>query len=287
MNHQNSVDGNTPMDRILLNETFTLGLSDSWQQHVVGNGLLTVTDDRLCLANGPIADGGYTNAQIDDYQHRARRQFRWRPPLTLTVRARFSHPAASASHFEGARHLTGTAGFGFWNDPFMMTGVRTPTLPRAIWFFYSAPPSNMALARNIPGYGWKAATIDAWRWPFLLLAPTAPVAVPLMHLQPCYRLLWPIAQRALGVSEAIVDAAMTEWHIYTIEWGRKRARFMVDDTEILTCATPPRGPLGLVIWLDNQYMVVTPQGRLRHGVIQKETHQWLALAHVSILSSTT
>jgi hypothetical protein len=54
----------------------------------------------------------------------------------MTVRACFSHPAGT---------LRGTAGFGFWNDPFLMTGARLPALPRAIWFFYASAPSEMKL----------------------------------------------------------------------------------------------------------------------------------------------
>ena len=44
-----------------------------------------------------------------------------------------------------------------------MPGGGMPTLPRAIWFFYGSLPSNMSLALDVPGYGWKAATIDALR----------------------------------------------------------------------------------------------------------------------------
>jgi hypothetical protein len=158
-----------------------------------------------------------------------------------------------------------------------MTEKRPPTLPRALWFFYGSPPSNMQLDLNTPGCGWKAATIDASHWPFLLLVPTAPLAVPLMHLPQLYARLWPIAQRAMQASEALVTVDMTAWHTYVIEWESQRARFLVDDRLVLACTTPPQGPLGLVIWLDNQYMVVTPQGRVRHGLLAQPGRQWLEL----------
>jgi len=164
----------------------------------------------------------------------------------------------------------------------MMTGTRRPTLPRAIWFFYSSPPSNMPLALDVAGHGWKAATIDAWRIPFFLLAPTAPVAMPLMRIRAFYHSLWPLAQRAIGVSEKLIDVAMTEWHTYKIEWGMKTARFTVDDRLILACTTPPRGPLGLVIWLDNQAMVVTPWGQFRQALVAHDEAQWLEVAAVDI-----
>jgi len=226
----------------------------------------------------PPMDGRrYADAQIDDYQGLPRRRFRWRPPLTLTVRARFSHPADE---------LVGTAGFGFWNDPFMMTGARFPALPRAVWFFYASPPSDMALACDVPGYGWKAAVIDAGRLPFWLLAPTAPLAIPMMNARPLYRALWPIGQRALGIAEALAPADMTMWHTYRLEWDVRRVRFGVDDVCFLDGAPSPRGPLGFVMWLDNQAMIATPWGRFAHRVLPTSAPQWVQVESVSIQAAS-
>lgn len=245
---------------------FEDGLDPSWQQVNVGGGEVCARNGILHLTKPHTATDVYANAQIDDYQNLRRRDFLWRPPLTFTIRARFSH-----------NDLTGTAGFGFWNDPFMMTAARRPALPRAIWFFYSSSPSNMDLAMDVPGYGWKAATIDAQRPLFYALLPTAPIAIPLMHSQPIYRFLWPIAQRAIDVSEALIPQSMMDWHTYRIEWLAQTAAFFIDDHLIMECKTPPRGPLGLVIWIDNQYMVVTPQGRVKHGFVCSERVEQLEL----------
>jgi hypothetical protein len=212
--------------------------------------------------------GRYTDAQIDDYQGLRRRAFRWKPPLALAVRARFSHPSGD---------LAGTAGFGFWNDPFMMTGFRPPALPRAIWFFYASPHSHMKLAMDAPGCGWKAATIDAARLPYLLLAPTAPLAIPLMNIRPLYRALWPVGQRAIHVSEALLDMDLTGWHSYRLEWGTRRACFSVDGETVLDCDTPPRGPLGFVMWIDNQAMTVTPRGRFGWRTVAIPQEQWMEI----------
>jgi hypothetical protein len=272
-----------------VDEDFSGKLGPHWRRYIVGRGRLEPTGSTLRFVTSDAASRQYSDAQIDDYQGLPRHRFLWRPPLRLTVRACFSHPAgacAAGSVLSEAERSTaglrGTAGFGFWNDPFLMTGARMPTLPRALWFFYGSPPSNMKLDLHAPGYGWKAATIDALCPAALLLAPLAPLAVPLMNLRHLYHALWPPIQRALHVREAVIAADMTEWHTYSLEWGRTQACFSVDGESVLADAPSPRGPLGFVMWLDNQYMVVTPWGRLGWGLLGVPGCQWMGVERLTI-----
>ncbi|MBN1643161.1 MAG: hypothetical protein JXA09_18150 [Anaerolineae bacterium] len=248
------------------------GLGNPWNTYVHGSGALERVDGELLVVTTGSTRRRMTVAQIDDYQRLPRRQYRWRPPLTMCVRARFSHPA---------RQLVGTAGFGFWNDPFMMTGRTWPALPRALWFFYASPPSNIALDRDVPGCGWKAATIDAARPRALRWAPLAPLLVPLMNLRAIYQALWPRIQRDLGICEASLDLDMTAWHDYRLDWDPDAVRFVVDGQTAAVCAAPC-GPLGFVLWLDNQYLVITPWGRLRYGWLDAPGRQWMQVAQLSI-----
>jgi hypothetical protein len=241
-------------------------------RHEVGAGRLETVDGAVRLIVPATDATHYHNAQLDDYHTLPRKNFAWRPPLVLHVRARFSH---------GVDALRGTAGFGFWNDPFMMTTRRPPALPRALWFFFASRPSNMALAKGVPGKGWKAATIDAQRAAFLALLPAAPIGFLLMRSPQLYGKLWPVAQRALGVDEAVIDVGLQGWHDYVLEWRAQEAVFRVDDRVVLR-APAPAGPLGLVVWLDNQTMVVTPQGRFAHHVLARETDQWLELSALTV-----
>ena len=248
------------------------GWTDShWQRQVAGAGALESTGSTLRFVLTDASAKQYSNAQIDDCQALSRRRFLWQPPLKLTVRARFSDPVGQ---------LQGTAGFGFWNDPFLMTGRRWPALPRAIWCFYASPPSNIKLDIRTPGWGWKAATVDAQHLTALLWAPAAVLAVPLMNLRHIYRALWPPIQRALKVREATLPVDMTHWHTYVLDWDVERARFSVaaDDAPValpVLDAPSPRGPLGFVMWQDNQYLVATPWGKVRWGLLEAPGRQWM------------
>jgi hypothetical protein len=259
--------------QIGIDQDFSKPLAGRWKRYTVGGGALEASGGGLRLGIPGASARRYADAQLDDYQGLARRHFPWRPPLTLTVTARFSHPAGQ---------LRGTAGFGFWNDPFWMTGKYLPALPRAIWFFYASPDSDMQLDCRVPGHGWKAATIDAANLAAIALVPLAPLAVPLMNLAPVHRTVWPVVQRAVKVREAELEADMTAWHTYVLEWGSHAARFSLDGRPVLDDAPSPRGPLGLVVWLDNQYMVVTPRGRLGWGLLDVPGPQWLEVSRLIV-----
>jgi len=233
----------------------------------VGGGGLAATADGLRFLN-PERDGSsYCNAQIDDYQGLARRKFLWRPALRLRVSARFSHPAGE---------LQGTAGFGFWNDPFGMTGRRIPALPAACWFFYASPPSDMALAQGVAGVGWKAATLDARTAGAVAHLPLLALAAPLLRNRRLYTLLWPRLQAALRIAEAPLAVDMTAWHSYELRWEPAAVQFQVDGCTVLA-APAPAGPLGLVVWLDNQWLVARPEGKLRGGVLARRETQWMEI----------
>ena len=140
----------------------------------------------------------------------------------------------------------------------------------------------MALAKDVPGFGWKAVTLDARRLAAMALLPFAPVGFLLMRVPALYRRLWPVAQRAIGVAEARLPVDLDAPHTYELDWRARSVTFRVGGQTVLQTRTSPRGPLGFIAWMDNQYAIVTPQGRIRFGVRPVLREQWLALDEIAI-----
>lgn len=248
-------------------------LPGNWQPRTYGSARIQQADSALRCILPPGVASQYADAQITDYERPQGGAFRWRPPLRLRVRAWASGPQSE---------LIGTAGFGFWNEPFIPVGHLRLRLPRAVWFFFGAPPHNMALALDVPGWGWKAATLDAGRPLAMALLPFAPPGFLLMRIPAVYRRLWPVAQRALGVSEAQLPADLSEPHTYSLDWRADGVVFRVDGQIVHQATTAPRGPLGFIAWMDNQHAIITPQGRIGFGVTPAPREQWLALDEITI-----
>ncbi len=262
------------VERVRVADDFSGAMLDPyWSLWTFGAGTFEHGDATLCLILPSGSTDEYSDAQIADYVGQQKRVFRWQAPLRLTVRAWASHSTGE---------LRGTAGFGFWNEPFVPGVVWRPRLPRAAWFFFGSPPNNMALVQGVPGHGWKAATLDTTRLPFLLLAPFAPLGFALMRVPALYRALWPVGQWAIGASEALLPVDLVEPHTYTLEWLPDSVTFAVDGERVHRAPCAPRGSLGFIAWIDNQYAVVTPQGHFRFGLVVADEPQWLALDRVEI-----
>jgi len=256
-------------------DNFETRIDPRWHVREIGTGAAVLRYHALHLTLPQANSASYSDAQITDYDP-AQRQFQYRPPLRMTVTAYSSAPA---------QEMQGTMGFGFWNHPFV-PGERGFRMPQALWFFFSAPPNDMTLVRDVPGHGWKCATLNAKRSAFYALLPAAPLAIPLMNIPPLYRALWPLAQRAIGVSECLLDDhLLTAQHTYALAWLPDKVSFFVDDALVHeTTQAIPQRPLGFIAWIDNQYAIVSPKGRFGFGLIDVPHSQSLVLQDVKIES---
>lgn len=228
---------------------------------------------RLSIPAG--TGGAYRLAQLDDYRRLPRRAFLWQPPLRFSLAARVSQP-----------DLPGTWGFGLWNDPFNASlglggaARRLPALPNCAWFFHASPANYLSLRDDLPASGFLVATFATPPLPSGLLALALPL-LPGLACKPAARLMRRAARRVIRQDAARLDLDVTGWKRYTIDWLPQRAIFAVDGRTVLETTCSPRGRLGAVLWIDNQYAAFTPRGEVRFGT-QPNPAAWLEIASAEI-----
>lgn len=232
---------------------------------------------RLCV---PAIKGQYTDAQLDNYQGLARSRFPIEPPFRLKLQARISRSSP-----------LGTFGFGLWNDPFSFSiGLaeskhRWPNPPNALWFFYGSPPNEMQFDPASTGRGWVASCIVSPPIPAIALVPGAALAFLLARLPLFRSAVIATMQRAIHAEETALGVDFTNWHSYEINWEPDEVIFSVDQKIVHRCSTVPSCPLGLVIWIDNQYAVLSQSGGIQFGVIPLSQPQWMEIAYLNLMSA--
>lgn len=223
--------------------------------------------------------GQYRWAQIDDYKLLPRKAFPWHVPFCLELQARVSD-----------QNLLGTWGFGFWNDPFTAgmglggTARRLPILPQTAWFFYASPPNHLALRDTHPAQGMLMASFSSWKLPALLLLPGV-LGLPLLLIRPVARLLRHLAQVIIADDAGKANFDLTQWHSYRMECGKESATFYIDGQLHFETHVIPRGRLGLVIWIDNQYLAFKPDGTLQTGTLPTPEDAWLEVKDIVVTKS--
>ena len=236
----------------------------------------------------------YRFAQLDDYMRLPRGRFPSHPSLTLSLRARAS-----------SNSIAGTWGFGLWNDPFGLSlgfggnPFRLPALPNATWFFHASEENWLSFksgqksenstfennpevvlrdSKAISGNGFLAQAFRSPKIPSPLLASlgllSIPIALPTLATRRMRKWLRGLASRVIGEDGVRLSVDQTQWHGYRFEWSPTRSTFWVDDALVFESPISPRPPLGLVIWIDNQFAKFTPEGELGFGVLKNEA-AWL------------
>lgn len=244
-------------------------MSDGWHRLEINGG--SIRDGTTLRFNLPIGISKYADAQIDDYGRSS--AYVHQPGTWLHLRARFSHPADT---------LKGTAGFGFWNAPYGDPSTRRLKLPQAVWYFFASPPNDLPFAPGSPGRGWFAATINTTFARALAMIPVSPFALVLNQFSSTRQRIWPAVQKALANRFAPLPIDMTTWHDYYLFWGQDGCRFDVDGQCVLETPIVPEGPLGFVCWLDNQYLILSPRGRARAGILTLPEEQWMEVAELRL-----
>ena len=223
---------------------------------------------RLSIPAG-LADK-YRLAQLDDYTQSQRGQFPWRPPLSLSLSARASSDS-----------IPGTWGFGLWNDPFGLSlgfggnPFRLPALPNAAWFFGASSQNYLSFSEDKPANGFLAQSFRSPTFhPLLVLAG---LALPFSR-RTARRLLG----KVIGEDGVRLGVDVTQWHRYRLDWREDQGSFEVDGVLVFESRVSPKPPLGLVIWIDNQYAAFTPEGKIGFGVLENPEPAWLEIKDIDV-----
>lgn len=217
----------------------------------------------------PTSTQAYADSMWYDYHGVQRAHFPHQPVVQMTLRARFSHEA---------EQLGGTAGFGFWNDPFTLSGGGVLAAPNVVWFFAGSPPNDQYLCDGVQGWGWKAATLKT-HWS---IAPLAAVGIALAQLPLLGKPIMKIGRKFIGAHEKLIDVKMTDWHEYRLVWERHQASFAVDGVTVLVSSTPSSYPLGFVLWIDNQYAIASEDGKFKFGMVEHNEERWMEIDGLKI-----
>jgi len=210
----------------------------------------------------------YRDAQLDDYSQLPRHRFPHQS-LRLSLRARVSSLSAA-----------GTWGFGLWNDPFGLSlgfggnPFRLPALPNAVWFFYASPQNYLSFTDDKPAQGFLAQTFRSPKFHPLLI-PSG-LALPFSR-----KVTRKILSKVIDEDSSAVSVDTTQWHRYKLEWEAKRTAWYVDDALVFESPVSPHPPLGVIIWIDNQYAAFTPAGKIAAGVLESG-EEWLEVEDLVI-----
>jgi hypothetical protein len=231
----------------------------------------------LSIPAGP-ADK-YRLAQLDDYTKTARGKFPLRYPFCLSLSARVSDSS-----------IPGTWGFGLWNDPFGLSlgfggnPFRLPTLPNAVWFFgaseesylsFRDPSTSLRSAQGEVENGFLAQTFCSPKFHPLLIP--AGLAIPFSR-----KMTRRLMGKVIGEDGIRLSLDVTQWHEYRLNWREDSVSFEVDNDQVFESSVSPNPPLGLVIWIDNQYAAFTPEGRIGFGVLENPEPAWLEIKDIDV-----
>jgi hypothetical protein len=218
----------------------------------------------------------YRFAQMDDYFGLPRRNFPHRfPDPSTALRTSLSLRARTSS-----LSLPGTWGFGLWNDPFGMSlgfggnRFRLPTLPNAVWFFGASKENHLSFGDK-PAQGFLAQSFRSPKFHPALIP--AGIALPFSP-KTTRRLL----SNVIAEDSSTLDLDVTQWHSYKLEWKESGAKWFVDDSLIFESPISPNPPLGLVIWIDNQFASFTPDGKIGFGVLENPESARLEIGGLSL-----
>ncbi len=258
----------------------------------------------------------YRLAQLDDYAQLPRNRFPLQSPIHISLSARASSTSIPGTWGFGLWNDPFGLSLGFGGNPF-----RIPALPNAVWFFGASKESYLSfksdfrperseaqtkgkrqtksLFQNPNSIRNRASTTDfatnaqssaqregaangflaqTFRSPgFHPSLIAAGLALPFSRRKARQILGKVIREGGIALS---VD--VTQWHRYRLNWREDGVSFEVDDSQVFASDVSPKSPLGLVIWIDNQFAAFTPEGKIGFGVLENPEPAWLEIKDIEV-----
>lgn len=261
----------------------------------------------------------YRFAQLDDYSRLPRPRFPSHHPLTLSLRARTSSASVAGTWGFGLWNDPFGLSLGFGGNPFRLPALPNAiwffhasgddvvrnAIPQNLAGFQNgreAPPSNSATPGRTragyhpapqrgnwlsfsdnPGNGFLAQAFRSPKIPSPLLASlgllSLPIALPNLATRKTRMWLRWLAGRFIRDDSVRLGVNQTQWHSYRLEWSLTRSAFWVDEALMFESPVSPRPPLGVVIWIDNQFARFTPEGEIGFGVLEGGA-EWLEVEDI-------
>lgn len=214
--------------------------------------------------------GNYRNAQIDNYNGLSRNQFTIQPGTKVSARLKAS-----------SNNSPGTWGMGIWNDPFGFNIAfggqsRLPILPNAAWFFFPAAQNHLTFS-DAQYVSHAHVGIFSSKSNFGKLIAMGP----LILWRPTARWLRKQFSKFIREDGASIDIDASKWHEYELAYEKDSIRFRIDGKEIYSTNIAVKAPLGLVIWIDNQYSAWHSNGKMKYGTLASEDF-WLEIKELNI-----
>ena len=154
-------------------------------------------------------------------------------------------------------------------------------LPNTAWFFHASPENHLSLRKTLPGNGFLAQSFSSPAISSFLLAPGL-LAAPLLLSRRLAGWIRAVLSRVIDEDSDTLEPNLTQWHHYQLNWQPGRVEYYLDDVLVFETATSPKGPLGLVIWIDNQFAAFTPTGKISAGSLANPSPAWMEIADLTV-----
>jgi hypothetical protein len=154
-------------------------------------------------------------------------------------------------------------------------------LPNTAWFFFASPQNYLSLRDDVPARGFLVQTFSSLKIPPILLGLGA-IGYPLMVSPRIARVVRRVLRNTVRDDSYKLTHDVTDWCKYSLAMEEGRVVFQVDDATTFSTEVIPTGRLGIVIWIDNQYLSFKPNGRLSYGTLECSETAWLEIRDIEV-----